>query len=462
MARTDTTSSISGLRADLHGSVITPDDEAYDEARTLFYGGMDRHPALIAKVADTADVARVVSFAKAVDAPLAVRSGGHSLAGHSVVDDSIVLDISAMRALEIDVDGRTARAETGLTTGEYTTAAAAHGLATGFGDTGSVGIGGITLGGGVGFLARKHGLTIDDLLAAEVVTADGEVLTVDEASHPDLFWAIRGGGGNFGVATRFRFRLHEVGTILGGILILPATAETIAGFVAEAEAAPDELTTIANVMTAPPMPFVPEEHHGKPIVLGMITYAGDPEVGERVVAPLRDLAEPIADMVRPISYPEMYMPDEEGEIHPIGVLQNMFLDEFEGSDAQAIVDGLEDSTAMMSVAQLRVLGGAVSRESADATAYAHRSRRMMVNIGAIFESPEQRSTHRAWVDGLASSLRRGADGTYVNFLEEEGPARVREAYPGDTWDRLRAIKSRYDPTNLFALNQNIPPAEDGG
>jgi FAD/FMN-containing dehydrogenase len=460
MTRTDTMSSATDLRADLHGSVITPEDEGYDEARTLFYGGMDRHPALIAKVADAEDVARVISLAREIDAPLAVRSGGHSIAGHSVIDDAIVIDLSPMRALDIDAGDRTAWAETGLTAGGFTAQAAEHGLAVGFGDTGSVGIGGITLGGGVGFLARKYGLTIDDLLAAEVATADGEVLEVNEGSHPDLFWAIRGGGGNFGVATRFRFRLHELGTILGGMLILPATPETISGFLTAADQAPDELTTIANVMTAPPMPFVPEEYHGKPILLGLITFAGDPAAGSAAVGPLKDLAEPIADMVRPMSYPEMYMPEEE-EYHPVGAVRNMFVDGLGNAHGEAILEALGSSTAMMSAVQIRVLGGAVSRVPADATAYAHRDRRMMINVAALFETPEQAASNEDWVENLASTLRGDSRGAYVNFLGDEGEGRVREAYPGGTWDRLREIKARYDPSNLFRHDQNIPPATDG-
>jgi FAD/FMN-containing dehydrogenase len=461
MTRTDTMSSATDLRADLHGSVITPEDEGYDEARTLFYGGMDRHPALIAKVADAEDVARVISLAREIDAPLAVRSGGHSIAGHSVIDDAIVIDLSPMRALDIDAGDRTAWAETGLTAGGFTAQAAEHGLAVGFGDTGSVGIGGITLGGGVGFLARKYGLTIDDLLAVEVATADGEVLEVNEGSHPDLFWAIRGGGGNFGVATRFRFRLHELGTILGGMLILPATPETISGFLTAADEAPDELTTIANVMTAPPMPFVPEEYHGKPILLGLITFAGDPAAGSAAVGPLKDLAEPIADMVRPMSYPEMYMPEEE-EYHPVGAVRNMFVDGLGNAHGEAILEALGSSTAMMSAVQIRVLGGAVSRVPADATAYAHRDRRMMINVAALFETPEQAASNEDWVENLASTLRGDSRGAYVNFLGDEGEGRVREAYPGGTWDRLREIKARYDPSNLFRHDQNIPPTTDGG
>src|SRR5919205_2780435 len=238
---------VSELRAALSGRVIVPGDADYDAARTVFYGGFDRRPAAIARVADAADVSRVVSLARESGLELAVRSGGHSSAGHSTTDGGIVIDLSQMKGLEIDLEQRTAWAETGLTAGEYTTAVGAHGLATGFGDTGSVGIGGITLGGGIGYLVRKHGLTIDDLLAADIVTADGRLLRVDAETHPDLFWAIRGGGGNFGVATRFQFRLHEVGTIVGGMLLLPATPQVIASFVSEAEAAPEELSTIANI-----------------------------------------------------------------------------------------------------------------------------------------------------------------------------------------------------------------------
>ena len=221
-------------------------------------------------MANASDVSRVVSVANETGVELAVRSGGHSTAGHSVTEGGIVLDIRDMRALDIDVQSRTAWAETGLTAGAYTTAAAAHGLATGFGDTGSVGIGGLTLGGGIGFLVRKYGLTIDDVLAAEVVTSDGQLLRADAETHPALFWAIRGGGGNFGVATRFRFRLHEVDTIVGGLLFLPATASVIDGFMAEAANAPEELSTIANVMPAPPMPFLPEETHGRLVIFAML------------------------------------------------------------------------------------------------------------------------------------------------------------------------------------------------
>ena len=458
VARTLTEAGISvpELRAVIDGRVIVAGDGAYDDLRTVFYGGIDRQPALIVRPANASDVSRVVSLARQTGLELAVRSGGHSLAGHSLSDGGIVLDLRDMKALHIDAEDRTAWAETGLTAGEYTAAASAYGLATGFGDTGSVGIGGITLGGGVGYFVRKHGLTIDDLLAAEVVTADGQILHVDAETYPDLFWALRGGGGNFGVATRFQFRLHEVEAILGGMLFLPATPEVIAAFIAEAEAAPEELSTIANVMPAPPMPFVPAEHHGRLIVMAMLVYAGDIEAGQRAIAPFRSLATPITDMLRPMRYPEMY-PPEQGDYHPTAVSHTMFVDRIDRDAAETIVDYLQSSDAMMRVAQLRVLGGAMARVPVEATAFAHRRSRIIVNLAAFYNGPGDRAVRQAWVTDFAAALDQGDTGAYVNFLGDEGEARVREAYPGATWERLAAIKARYDPTNLFRLNQNIPP-----
>jgi FAD/FMN-containing dehydrogenase len=450
-------STIQALSSRVRGHLLRPDDDGYDEASTLFYGGFDRRPALIVRVKDPTDISQVIALAHESGLELAVRSGGHSVAGHSSTDGGIVLDLSEMKDLELDVEGRTAWAQTGLTAGEYTTAAAAHGLATGFGDTGSVGIGGITLGGGVGYLVRKHGLTVDDLISAEIVTADGELLRVDAETHPDLFWAIRGGGGNFGVATRFQFRLHEVDEIVGGMLILPATPEVIASFVAEAEAAPEELSTIANVMVAPPLPFLPPEVHGRLIVMAMLVYAGgDVETGERTIAPFRALAEPIVDTLKPMPYPEIYPPDE-GDFHPTAVSRTMLIDTIDRDFSQTILEHLRASDAPMRVAQIRVLGGAMARVPAEATAFAHRSSRIMANLAAFYEGDKERAAREAWVDNFAAALRQGDGGAYVGFLGEEGEERVREAYPQSTWKRLAEIKRRYDPTNLFRLNQNIPP-----
>jgi FAD/FMN-containing dehydrogenase len=444
------------LRAQVGGRVITPDDPAYDQARTIFYGGFDRRPQVVIQAAGHDDVARVVTLARETGLELAVRSGGHSPAGHSVVEGGIVLDLSAMRALDIDTKARTAWAEAGLTAGEYTVAAARHGLATGFGDTGSVGIGGITLAGGIGYLVRTHGLAIDNLLAAEVVTADSQLLRVDDQSHPELFWALRGGGGNFGVATRLQFRLHPLGQVVGGmLLLLPATPEVVAGFIALAEAAPEELSTIANVMPAPPLPFLPATQHGRLVIMALMVYAGEVEAGQRAVAPFQALASPLADLVKPMAYPEIY-PPEDPDYHPAAVGHTMFVDSVDRQVAETIVKYLQASEASVRVAQLRVLGGAMARVPAEATAFAHRASRIMVNLAAFYDGPADRAVREGWVAEFAAALQQGDTGAYVGFLGDEGQARVRQAYPGSTWDRLIQVKARYDPTNLFRLNQNIP------
>jgi FAD binding domain/Berberine and berberine like len=456
---TTTAISISQHRADLNGRVITPGEPGYDEGRTVFYGGIDRRPAAIVRAADEDDVSRAIALTRETGLELAVRSGGHSIPGHSATEGGILLDLRDLNALEIDVEGRTAWVGGGVTTGRYTDAAAEHGLATPFGDTGSVGISGLTLGGGVGYLVRKHGLTVDSLLAADVVTADGKLVRADADSHPDLFWALRGGGGNFGVASRLHLQLHELNGVGGGVLILPATAETIYGFVAEAEAAPEELSAIANVMPAPPLPFLPAEQHGRLVIFAVLVYAGEGEVGERAIAPFRALANPIADTLGPKSYPEIFMPGDEG-FNPVASARTMYVDSIDRSAAETIVEQLQASTALMAVAQLRVLGGAAARVPVDATAYAHRQSRVMVNIVALFGSPDEAPVHEPWVTGLAAALRQDDDGAYVNFLGDEGEERIRAAYPGETWDRLVAVKRRYDPTNVFRLNQNIPPDGD--
>ncbi|WP_329093740.1 FAD-binding oxidoreductase [Streptosporangium sp. NBC_01469] len=451
-----TTALVRALRREFDGRVIAPDDSGYDEARAVVYGGTaDRRPVAVLRPANAAQVARVIAVARETGLPLAVRGGGHSNAGHGVCD-GLVLDLSAMKGIDIDVEGRTAWAETGLTCGEYTAAVGAHGLVTGFGDTASVGIGGITLGGGIGYLVRKHGLTVDDLLAAEIVTADGAILHVDEDRHPDLFWAIRGGGGNFGVATRLRFRLHELDGVYGGMLVLPATAETVLGFVTEAEDAPEELSAIANVMPSPPVPFVPEEHHGRPVIMAMMCYAGPAEEGSRVMDRFRALAPPLADLLGEMPYAGMCPPEDD--LHPISDFTNMFIDRVDHDTAATIIHYLNTSTATLPAAQLRVLGGAMARVPADATAFWHRQSRIMVNLAAIYEDPAESPLHRAWVAEFAAAIRQGDQGAYVNFLADEGDERVRVAYPGGVYERLAAIKAVHDPGNVFRVNQNIPPA----
>ena len=449
--------SVPDLRDELEGEVVGPEDSGYEDARHVFFKGFDRRPAAIVRPTSSEEVARAVTEAREGDLDLSVRSGGHSRAGYGTNDGGLVIDLSAMKSLEIDADAKTAWVETGIKAGEYTNATGEQGFVTGFGDSGSVGIGGITLAGGIGFLVRKNGLTIDDLLAAEVVTADGEVVEASEDSEPDLFWAIRGGGGNFGIATRLKLRLHEISEIVGGMLILPATHETITGFIEAAKAAPEELSTIANIMVAPPMPMIPEEAHGKPVIMGLAAYVGPVDQGESVFAPFRALADPYADMLRPMRYPELYEGPEPEPQFATGA--NFFGDSLEQGGAEAILEELPKSTAMMKAVQVRVLGGAYGRVANEAMAFPHRDRGLFVNVAAMYLDGAETETHGAFVNGLAERLGKNGTGGYVGFMGEEDEGTLRAAYPGGTWERLRGLKRRYDPDNLFRLNHNIPPAE---
>ena len=455
--------SLDQLRASIAGRVIEPGDSDYDATRQVMMGGIDRHPAAIVRVASVDDVRAVIALARETGAELAVRSGGHSAKGDSTTEGGIVLDLHDLRAIDIDAEARTGWFETGLTAAEVAQAAAEHGLAIGFGDTGSVGIGGITTGGGIGYLVRKHGMTIDNVLAADIVTADGQLLRADAATNPDLFWAIRGGGGNFGVAVRFQYRLAELPGIVGGMLFLPATAETVERFIALADEAPEELSTIANVMPCPPMPMVDVAWHGKLVIFGLMCYAGPADEGNRALQPFRDLAKlggldaPIADLVRPMTYPEMF-PPEDGDYHPLAVSLNLFLEHVDLATAQTVMDHLEASDAAMRAAQIRVLGGAMARVPVDATAFAHRRSPIMVQVAVFYTDDGDRQEKLDWAQGLADAIRQGDDGAYVNFVGDEGEARVHAAYPGATYQHLAEVKRRYDPTNLFRLNQNIPPA----
>jgi FAD/FMN-containing dehydrogenase len=386
-----------------------------------------------------------------------VRSGGHSAAGYGSTDGGIVLDLRDLTSFDLDAATQTAWVGAGWTALGLSSETAPLGLVIPFGDTGSVGIGGLAVAGGVGYLVRKHGLTIDSLLGAEVVTADGRIRLVDEATEPDLFWAVRGGGGNLGVITRFRFRLHPLEATAGGMLILPATPSSVAAFVGVAEAAPETVSAIANIMPAPPMPFIPEAVHGQLIILASLLHSGDEADGEAALAPFRSIAEPLMDRLAPVSYLDLFPPEGPAEQPPIAEVRPLFLDHIGEVEAAALLDALAASSAPMRVAQVRVLGGAVARVPVEATAYAHRSAPIMLNIVAVCAGPDDRPRQRAWVADLAASLDQGVPGAYVAFMGDEGPERLREAFPGATWDRLQELKARYDPTNVFHRNANVPP-----
>ena len=438
------------------GKVITPNDAEYDAERQVFYGGIDKKPAAIIKVADAEDIQKAIAFARDQNLELAIRSGGHSPAGFSTTDGGVVIDLRNLHEINVDEENKTVWAGAGLTASELTSELDKHNFAVGFGDSGSVGIGGITLGGGVGFLARKFGLAIDNLLAAEIVTADGKIFTVDKDSHPDLFWAIRGGGGNFGVVTKFKYALHDLDECYGGMLLMPATPEVITGIAQIAKEAPDELSMIVNVMPAFPAPFVPKEFHGKMSVMALVMYAGNPEEGEKVVAPIRALAEPIADMLKPMRYKDIFGP-ENADYHPTAVSTNLFIEDIDRDAAVSILDWLERIDASMKAFQFRVLGGAVARVADDATAYAHRGNAIMGNVACFYETDEQKPLRQAWVNDFAAALRQGNSEAYVNFVGATEQDKSLTVYPERTLARLRQIKATYDPTNVFRLNFNITP-----
>ncbi|HEX5148983.1 MAG TPA: FAD-binding oxidoreductase, partial [Candidatus Limnocylindrales bacterium] len=426
----DDTLDLGAFEAGLRGSIVLPGSVEYDEARQVKSAQYDRRPALIVRAADAGDVARTVDLARESGLQLSVRGGAHSLAGFGTNDGGIVLDLGAMKGLHIDPVGRTAWAQPGLTAGEYTMAAAAHGLATPFGDTASVGIGGLTLGGGIGWLVRRYGMTIDSLLAVEVVTADGRQITANPDSHPDLFWAVRGGGGNFGVVTRFQFRLHPVGEILGGALFLPAMPEVLRNLVPIAQAAPEELTTISFLMRIPPMPFVPAEQVGKLSVVLMFVWCGDPDAGQAALEPFRQVATPLAEAVMPMPYPGIYQLLAEAEKRAHAVHRSRFLDTVDDDAVEAILGAMAAPSSPATMIQIRVLGGAMSRVPADATAFAHRDAAVMLLIITGYEDPSTAPMHVAWTVGLWEMLAAHDTGVYSNFLESEGVARIRAAYPG--------------------------------
>jgi hypothetical protein len=447
-----------GLRSRLEGQVLTPGTAAYDQARRTINITLDRYPLAIVRAATAGDVAAAVDFAREHSLPLAVRSGGHSLAKLSVVDDALVVDLSKMKRIAIDPDARIGRVQAGATSGDLAGPANAHGLALTTGDTHSVGMGGLVTGGGIGFMVRKYGLAIDSLIEAQVVTASGEIVTASESEHPDLFWAIRGGGGNFGIVTEFTFRLAPVGEVLGGALVLPATREVIRGYMEYSTTAPDDLTTIANIMYAPPAPFIPEERVGELVLMVWLVWTGSIEDGERALAPLRALAEPVADAISPIPYPVIYNFTEFAAEPHAASIRMMFADDLSDAAIDAALDAMKHPSSPFALIQIRGLGGAMAQVDRSATAFAHRDRQYFVAIINIWlDATEDAIPHEAWTQSLWSILRPEGQGVYVNFLENEGVDRIREAYPEATYARLVEIKRRYDPENHFRFNQNVAP-----
>jgi FAD/FMN-containing dehydrogenase len=348
--------------------------------------------------------------------------------------------------------------QAGATSGDVARTAHEHGMAITTGDTASVGMGGLVTGGGIGYMARKYGLTIDNLISAQVVTADGEVRTASATEHPDLFWAIRGGGGNFGIVTEFELQMAPVEQVLGGAIVLPATREVLRGYLDYMPTAPDGLTTLVNVWPAPPAPFIPEEIVGTPVIMILTVWTGNSEEGEQAIAPLRALATPIVDTVEPIPYPAIYNYTQELTNRHGVALRSMFSDEMSDAAIDAVIDAASNTTSPVALVHIRGQGGAIARVASDATAFAHRTQKYFVSAIAVwFPDDEHPEVHEAWTEELWAKLRPEGNGVYVNFLQNEEPERIKEAYPEATLSRLRAIKAKYDPGNMFRFNQNVRP-----
>ncbi|MFZ3493057.1 FAD-binding oxidoreductase [Streptomyces sp. 5.8] len=453
---------INGFR----GRLITADHTDYDSARAVWNGAVDRRPRLIARCGGSADVAAAVRFAREHDLEIAVRGGGHNVAGTAVCDDGIVIDLSAMRATWVDPAGRTARVQGGALWGDVDHETQAHGLATTGGIVGHTGVAGLTLGGGIGFLMRKHGLAVDNLMAAEVVTPEGGILRASADEHPDLFWALRGGGGNFGVVTTFRFALHPVGpTVMAGPVFWAAddTDDVLRFYRDFAAQAPDELGTVVRLGTVPPLPVIPEELHWRPAIAVACCHAGTAQDGERALRPLRRFGTPLMDLISPTPYAAFQGALDDTVPHGWHYYwKSTDLTSLSGDVIGVIADHAYRAASPRSYVAMFHMGGAVARVPRDATAYAGRDVAHNIVIDAAWlpdESDEHAATETAWARRFLQALQpHRAGSVYVNFLDsDDAPSRVREAYGDHTYRRLAEIKAKYDPDNTFHHNKNIRP-----
>jgi FAD/FMN-containing dehydrogenase len=449
------------LRPQLRGSLCLQDEAGYDEARTIWNAMIDRRPGAVVRCGGASDVMRAVRLARDNGLVVAVRGGGHNISGNAVCEGGLLIDLSPMRSVRVDPKMRTARVEPGVTLGEFDKEAQAFGLATPLGINSTTGVAGLTLGGGFGWLSRKFGLTVDNLISADVVTADGALVQASAAENPDLFWAIRGGGGNFGVVTSFEFKLHPVGPDLTtGLIVHPfaRARDLLAGYREVAAAASDELTVWVVLRKAPPLPFLPAEVHGKEILVFAVCYTGEPTNAEKALAPLRALGEPIADVIG---------------VQPYAAWQTAFdplltpgaFNYWKSHNFTALNDGLLDTlvdyvgTLPTEECEIFIgqVGGASSRIGIDATAYPHRDTNFVMNVHTRWRERGDEQTAIKWArEFFAATAPHATGGVYVNFMPDDETERVPGAY-GSNYARLTALKAKYDPGNLFRLNQNVQP-----
>lgn len=449
------------LRTAFRGRLIEPCHAGFEEARRVWNGTIDRRPALIAQCSGTADVIAAVTFASRRGLLVSVRGGGHSIPGHSVCDAGLMIDLSVMRGVMVDPLQRTARAQGGALWGDVDHESQAFGLATSGGMVSTTGIGGLTLGGGSqSWLIRKYGNAADNLVSAEVVTAKGELVKASEHENADLFWALRGGGGNFGVVTSFEFRLHPVGPLVlaGGAFFSWNRLREVTDFYLDyVRHLPDELTTALFYWSAPSAPFLPTSIHGQNVAIISACYAGAIDAGEKVVAPIRAL-QPMVDLLAPMPYTALQAMFDP--LVPKGIYAYAKSDYFDIIPSEMVDEMIawaQKKPGALAMAHLNHFGGAMSRIANDATPFAHRDALFAFSPDALWDKPEESEAHMNWVKGYWQALRSYSPrGAYINFMTDEGQDRVRESYQGN-YDRLVQIKRKYDPTNLFRLNQNITP-----
>jgi FAD binding domain-containing protein/berberine-like enzyme len=453
------------LAASFRGELVDAGHADFDTARMVWNGMFDRRPGLIARCSGAADVIAAVNFAGENGMPVAVRGGGHSACGYGTCDEGLVIDLSPMKGIRVDTAARTVRAEAGLTWGEFDRETQAFGLAVTGGRFSTTGIAGLTLGSGSGWLERKCGLTADNLLSADIVTADGSLLTASEAENEELFWGLRGGGGNFGVVTSFEYRLHEVGPIIyGGMLVCaPDRAGEVLRFMQSYMAeAPDDLGGAVAFVSAPPEPFVPPEMHFKPILGIVICWTGSMEEGERVLAPVREVAQPLMDMVGPMPYTALQSMLDGGAPHGTrAYMKAEFLPDLDDEVIAKLVDHGSRRAGPMAQLLVEPMGGAISRTGEDDTALGRRDVPWCYHALAMWMEPGEQAAGAqiSWARALAEDLGPHViEGVYLNYTSDEGEDRVRSSYGEEKYSRLVALKDRHDPTNLFRLNQNIRPA----
>jgi FAD/FMN-containing dehydrogenase len=445
------------------GRLISSEHRDYDRARAVWNGAIDRHPRCIARCTGTADVIAAVRFARDHNLEIAIRGGGHNVAGTAVCDDGIVIDLSTMRGVRVDPAGRKAWVQGGALWGDVDHETQAHGLATTGGIVSHTGVAGLALGGGVGWLMRKHGLTVDNLLAADVVTADGRQLRASVNEHPELFWALRGGGGNFGVVTAFEFRLHPLGpAVLAGPIFWNAhdAVEVLRFYRDFVRDAPDELGTVVRLGTAPPLPVIPEDLHWRPVVMVGACYAGPIEDGEHVLRPLRAFRTPVLDLIGPTPYKEFQTAVDSTVVHGWNYYwKSTHLPELRDELIDVIAEHAFRASSPRSYVAMFHLKGAVGRVAEGATAFGNRQASHAITLDAVWRPGEafgDRDT--AWTREFFAALGRFRAGVYVNFLGgDEAPGRVREAYGDVIYDRLVDVKTTYDPDNVFHHNQNVRP-----